>query len=190
MEMAQRACRGYVFALVIATLLLASCSDIQRVGIHQYRVPADSLISQDSFPFFLPRSTADGFIFILNPDAARTEQRNILVQRRDTICARAKGRQAYVNATICAPQRIEWRGRRWRKSGDETFWTFSPEQPSGLPAPFISCYKLEIPGHPGQRQATLPAGDLALTIDLNADELPILEKRFDEAMAALKRWQV
>jgi hypothetical protein len=49
---------------------------------------------------------------------------------------------------------------------------------------------MEIQGHAGLCTAVLPFGDLALTIALNADEVPELEDRFDQAVSALTRWQV
>ena len=179
---------GPITTLALA-LILVGCSDAQRVGKHEFLVDDANLVPKSSYPFFLPRSEDDGFIFILNPDAARTEQRSVLVEERDKICDRAKGAKAFVNSTICARQKVEWLGRRWVRSGDDTFWTYSPETPSSSPAPFISCFKMEIRGHPGLCHATVAAGDLVLTIGLNDDEVPALENTYRQTVSALKRWE-
>lgn len=179
----------YGIAAVSAALLLVGCSNAQPVGTHVYRVPAKHLIAKSSYPFFLPPPKDEGFIFILNPDAPRPEQRNVLVRERATVCAQAKGTPAHVNSTICTPHLVEWRGLPWVRRGDEASWTYSPEAASGSPAPFVSCFAMQMAGHPGLCRATLPADDLALTIDLNADELPQLERRYEQAVSALRTWE-
>ncbi len=178
------------YGLLLAALFLWGCSEeVERVGKHRFRVPPENLIPESERPFFLPEPEEDGFSFLLNPTAARTEQRSVLVQEREMICARARGLKARVNSTICAPEEVEWRGRRWLRNGNETHWTYSPEMPSGSPAPFVSCFKMTIPDHPGLCSATLPADDLALTINLNADELPALEATYERAVSALRIWE-
>lgn len=159
------------------------------MGNHRFRVPPEHLVPESTYPFFLPPPSEDGFIFLLNPTAARTEQHSVLVQKREIICARARGSKARVNSTICAPEQVEWRGHRWLRNGNETHWTYSPEMPSGSPAPFVSCFKITIPDHPGLCGAILPADDLALTISLNADELPALEGTYERAVSALRAWE-
>jgi hypothetical protein len=175
--------------VVLAVFLLGGCGDeLERVGSHRFRVPAENLVPESARPFFLPPPREDGFIFLLNPSAPLAEQRSVLVQERSTICDRARGLKAYVNSTICAKEEVEWRGRGWLRSGDDTNWTYSPGTASGSPAPFVSCIKMTIPGHPGLCSATLPAEDLALTISLNADELPALEAAYNRAVSALRTW--
>ena len=179
----------YSAAAVTVAFLLVGCSDGPRVGVHQYRVPTDHLVSKSSYPFFLPALKYDGFIFVLNPSAPRTTQRTVQVQQRSAICARARGADAYVNSAICAPQTVEWKGGRWLKSGHETFWTYSPETPSGSRAPFVNCFALQMERHPGLCHATLPYNDLAVIISLNDDEMPALEDTYNQAVSSLRSWE-
>lgn len=189
MEVTQMTEPAYTFAFTTAAFLLVGCSDMQQVGSHRYRVPAENLVSKSSYPFFLPPSSDDGFIFILNPGALLTEQHSVLVQERSTICSKAKGREVHVNSTVCAAHKVEWRRRRWLRNGDETFWTYSPETPSRSPAPFVSCHKMEITGHTGLCSATVGADDLVLTIGLNADDLPALDDIYEQSVSALRAWK-
>jgi hypothetical protein len=161
----------------------------QQVAGHLYDVPSANLISKSAYPFFLPESQDDGFIFILNPDAELRQQRTVLVQGRQAVCTRANG-GAYVSRTICGPNEVEWQGRGWVKKGDEMFWNYSPETPVGADAPFVTCHKMEIEGHPGLCTATLALGDLALTISLNDDELPELEATYQRAASLLRAWEI
>ncbi|MFM6931201.1 MAG: hypothetical protein ACKOUT_03030 [Novosphingobium sp.] len=172
----------------VIALLIGGCSDGQRIGKYRYDVPTSYLVPNSSYPFFLPRSDDDGFIFILNPNARLPEQNSVLVEDRNSVCTRAKGGPAYVNSTICAPLEVEWKNRRWVRSGDETFWTYSPETRTGVPAPYVSCFKMQITGHPGLCHATLAHGDLAITIGFKDDELPALQSKYSQALAHLSEW--
>lgn len=176
--------------LLLGAIILGGCNETERVGSHRFHVPSESLVPESDRPFFLPPAGEDGFIFKLNPTAALTEQRSVLVRELAMVCDRARGLKVHVNSTVCAAEDVSWRGRRWLKHGDETFWTFSPETPSGSPAPFVSCFNMEMPGHPGLCHATLAADDLALTISLNADELSSLEATYDSAVSKLRTWEM
>lgn len=176
--------------LLLAVLTLGGCTEPERVGNHRFQVPAENLVPESDRPFFLPPAKEDGFIFTLDPTAALTGQRSVLVQELAMVCDRARGSKAHVNSTICAAQDVGWRGQRWLRHGDEIQWTYSPETPAGSPAPFVSCFKMTIPGHLGLCHATLAADDLALTISLNADEIPSLEAAYDSAVSALRSWEM
>ncbi|GEM_PF-4029357 len=175
---------------VSATALLLSCAKAQQqVANHRYDVPFANLISKSDYPFFLPKSEDDGFIFILNPQADLRERRSVLVQERESVCIRANG-GGYVSRTICGAQNVEWKGHGWRRQGDDTFWTYSPATPAGANAPFVSCHKMEIKGHSGLCSAVLDLGDLVVTISLNDDELPALEEIYERAASLLRSWEV
>lgn len=179
------------FSVVVGAtaLLSASCTNgQQQVSGHRYDVPVANLIPDSSYPFFLPRPTDDGFIFILNPKADLRQQRTVLVEDRATVCRRANG-DGNVSKTICGPNIIEWQGHEWLRRGDDTFWTYSPKTSSGANAPFVSCFKMEIEGHPGLCSATLDLDDLVLTIGLNDDELPALEATYQRAVLMLSSWE-
>lgn len=160
------------------------------MGDHRFRVPSENLVPESDRPFFLPPSQEDGFIFELNPTAPLVEQGSVLVQERGVICDRARGLKAHVNLTICASEEVEWKGRRWLKNGDDTFWTYSPDLPTAANAPFVSCHKMQVEGHSGLCTATLALGDLALTISFDDDELPALEATYERAARMLRSWEM
>ena len=171
-------------------LLLAGCANAQQtVAGHRFDVPSANLISRSDYPFFLPETQDEGFIFILNPEAELRQRRTVLVQEREAVCARANG-LGYVSRTICGSQKVEWQGHNWVKKGDETFGTYSPDAPPGTDAPFVSCHRMQIQGHPGLCKATLALGDLVLTIGLDDDELPELEATYKRAASMLNSWRV
>lgn len=173
-----------------ATALLASCANAQQqVAGHRYNVPPANLIPKSDYPFFLPKSRDEGFIFTSNPEAELRQQRSVLVQNRESVCTRANG-GGYVSRTVCGPQTIDWQGHGWRRAGDDTWWTYSPDTPASLDAPFVSCHRMQIEGHPGRCSATLGLGDLLLTISLNDDELPQLEVTYQRAVSLLRSWEV
>ena len=88
----------YSYALLFVAILLGGCGEgVERVGEHRFLVPKESLVPENSYPFFLPPPKEDGFIFLLNPSAEVTEQRSVLVQEREVVCARASGLKARVN---------------------------------------------------------------------------------------------
>jgi hypothetical protein len=189
MTVARRAITPFSFAVGATAVLVAGCADAQQqVAGHLYNVPSANLISKSAYPFFLPKSQDDGFIFILNPEAELRQQRTVLVQEREAVCARANG-AGYVSRTICGPRQVKWKGHGWVRKGDETFWTYSPDTPSHPDAPFISCHSMEIKGHPGLCSATLTFDGLVLTIGLNDDELPGLETTYQRAVSMLRSWE-
>lgn len=189
MTAARRTLSPFSFAAGATVLLVAGCADAQQqVAGHFYHVPSANLVSKSAYPFFLPKSQDDGFIFILNPEAELRQQRTVLVQEREAVCARANG-AGYVSRTICAPQHVEWEGHGRVKKGDETFWTYSPDTPPNTDAPFVSCHSMETKGHPGLCSATLTLDGLVLTIGLNDDELPGLEATFQRAASMLRSWE-
>lgn len=182
--------KAFRLSVGVTALFLCGCANAQQqVGEHLYDVPEANLIPQSGYPFFLPKSESDGFIFILNPDAGTRQKRSVLVQDREEVCERANGR-GYVSQTICGPQIVEWKGQGWLKTGDDTFWTYSPNAPSAANAPFVSCHKMELEEHPGLCKATLALGDLVLTFSLNDDELPSLEATYQHAASMLRSWEV
>jgi hypothetical protein len=177
-------------AVGATALLLGGCANAeQQVGGHRYNVPPANLIAKSDYPFFLPKSDDEGFIFILNPQAELRQQRSVLIQNRESVCIRANGGGS-VSRTICGEQSVEWKGHAWRRKGDDTFWTYSPATPAGANAPFVSCHKMEIEGHSGLCSAVLELGDLVLTISLNDDELPALEETYERAASLLRSWEV
>lgn len=180
---------GYIGAITV--LLLSGCADAQQqqVAGHRFNVPAASLISKSDYPFFLPKSQDEGFIFVLNPHAELRQRRTVLVQEKEAVCARVNG-EGYVSRAICGPRIIEWEDHGWVRSGDEIFWTYSPDTPSGEDAPFVSCHRMEIEGHSGLCKATLTLGDLMLTISLNDDELPALADTYENAASLLRSWEI
>ena len=190
MSAASRALSSCLYIGTTTVLLLSACANARhQVAGHRFNVPAVNLISKSDYPFFLPKSQDEGFIFILDPQAELREQRTVLVQEKQAVCARANG-GGYVSRTICGPRSIEWQGHGWVRSGDETFWTYSPDTPSGANAPFVSCHRMEIEGHSGLCKATLTLGDLVLTIGLNDDELPALAGIYESAASLLLSWEV
>ena len=175
-------------ALMLFAAIPTACEGTQKVGSHRFYVPSDNLISKGSYPFFLPQSDEEEFIFILNPLEPFTEQHSVLVQELANICERAKGSDAYVNSTICAPTAVAWSDQKWVRVGDDTFWQYRPKNAPNS-AYFVSCHKMEIPGQSGLCHATLPFGDLALDIGFDDDELPTLGQLYLEAGSKLKAWE-
>jgi hypothetical protein len=185
-----RTLKAFRLSLGVTALFLCGCANAQQqVGEHLYDVPEANLVPQGAYPFFLSQSRSDGFIFILNPDAGSRHKRSVLVQDREEVCERANGR-GYVSQTICSSQTIEWKGRGWLKTGDDTFWTYSPNARSAANAPFVSCHEMEQEEHPGLCKATLALGDLALTFSFNDDELASLEATYQQAASMLRSWEV
>ena len=190
MSTATRTLSAFWIAVSATALLIGGCANAQQqVAGHRYDVPPANLVPKSDYPFFLPKSQNEGFIFDLNPEAKLRQQRSVLVQSRADVCARAKA-GGYVSRTVCGPQTTEWQGHGWRKTGDDTWWTYSPETSASVDAPFVSCHKMQIEGHPGLCKASLPSGDLLLTISLNDDELDTLEESFKRAVSLLGEWEV
>lgn len=187
---AARTLSAFRIAFGTTAFLLSGCANAeQQVAGHQYDVSSAHLIPKSDYPFFLPKSQDEGFIFVLNPEAELPQQRSVLVQNRVTVCERANGK-GYVSRTVCSPKTVEWQGRGWRKTGDDTWWAYSPNTLAAADAPFVSCHKMQIEGHPGLCKASLPSGDLLLTISLNDDELHILGEMFQRAVSLLREWEV
>ncbi len=112
-----------------------------------------------------------------------------MVEDREKMCKRANG-GGYVSQTICGSQSVDWRGQGWRKTGDDIFWNYSPDTLSDADAPFVTCHKMEIEGHSGLCTATLPFGNLVLSISLDDDELPYLDATYERAVSMLRSWEV
>lgn len=187
---AARTLSAFRIAVGTTALLLGGCANAeQQVAGHRYGVSSAHLVPKSDYPFFLPKSQDEGFIFTLNPEAELRQQRSVLVQSRVNVCERANG-SGYVSRTVCGPQTVEWQGHGWRRTGDDTWWTYSPDPPAAVDAPFVSCHKMQIEGHPGLCKASLPSGDLLLTISLNDDELHKLGETFQRAVSLLKEWEV
>ena len=177
-------------AFGVTALLLSSCANGQQeVAGHRYNVPEANLVPTSAYPFFLPKTKGNAFIFYLNPQAEIHERRTVLVEERGEVCAGANGR-GYVSRTICGQNQVQWQGFNWIKTGDEVFWTYSPGRPDGSDAPFVSCHKMEIEGHPGMCKATVSFGDLALTIGLDDDEVPKLQEIYQRATSLLRSWEL
>lgn len=190
MSAARRTLSAFGVAFGATALTLGGCANAQQqVAGHRYNVPPANLIPQSDYPFFLPKPEDEGFIFILNPQAELRQQRSVLVEDRESVCIRANG-GGYVSRTICGAQRVEWKGHGWRRKGDDTWWTYSPDTPAGVNAPFVSCHKMQIEGHSGLCSAVLDFGDLVLTISLNDEELPALEETYERAASLLRSWEV
>jgi hypothetical protein len=109
MSAARRTLSAFSVAVGAAALTLGGCANAQQqVAGHRYNVPRANLIPKSDYPFFLPKSEEEGFIFILNPQARPRQQRRVLVQDREGVCRRANG-GGYVSRTICGAQRVEWK---------------------------------------------------------------------------------
>lgn len=190
MSAVRRKLPSFQIAISAAALVLSGCVNAQQhVAGHLFEVPEANLIPRSDYPFFLPSSDEDRFIFILNPSAELRQQRSVLVEARNDLCRRANG-GGYVSQTICGSRDVEWKGKRWFMTGDDDFWTYSPAMPTGANAPFVSCTKMQIEGHSGLCHATLALGDLALTISLDDDELPALEATYERVATMLRSWEV
>jgi hypothetical protein len=180
----------FCVAVGATALLLAGCGSAhQTVAGHRYNVPPSNMIFENHIPFFRPESENDGFIFVLNPEAEPSQQRTVVVEDLDGVCRRSNG-GGYVSRTICGAQKIEWKGRGWRRKGDDTFWTYNPDTPEGENAPFVSCHGMQIEGHSGLCSAVMDLDDLVLTINLNDDELPTLEEKYERAASLLRSWKI
>jgi hypothetical protein len=175
-------------AVLLACLACCGCGgeQVERVGNHRFAIAAKNRIPASAWPAFLPRSSDDGISFVLNPNAALPERIIVGVDARESVCRRAAGGPADVNATICSTFPLRWRGRRLYRSGDEVFWQYAPS-PSGTPV-IARCSPASKRGN-GLCQATLPLGDLILTLHLNDSELPRLEADYDAAASLLHGWE-
>ncbi len=175
-----------------AAFSLAACNNVQNEGGFQFQVPEENLISKSDYPFFLAGwPDTDGFIFILNPEAPLQKHVSVVVSDREDVCANANETNAYVNTSACAPSSIDWRNGPLVRHGDASFWTYSVAAiPDDKPAIFVSCHAMSLEGHPGICTATLPFKSLVLSIGVDDDEVPNLDRVFDRTVTVLENWEV
>jgi hypothetical protein len=82
MTAARRTFSAFSCAVGTTALLLAGCANAQQqVAGHRFNVPAANLISKGDYPFFLPMSQDEGFIFILNPQAEARKKKDRVSSR-------------------------------------------------------------------------------------------------------------
>ena len=170
-------------ALVIAGLLCACSASTQRkLEGRVFDIPKLHNISDSDAPFFLPAlNPQDGFSFYLNPEAARPDRNLIEVASKMRMCARAAGTEARINSTVCAALSMSWRGLSLHKVSDGVFWTYdlptAAEKKS--PASLASCFVLSGDSQSGLCTASLPYGNLVLTIHFRDDQIASLEPLYD-----------
>ena len=84
------------YAITATALLLAGCTKAQQqVAGRHFNVPSANLIPKSDYPFFLPKSQDQSFIFILNPEAELRQRTSVLVQERVAVCERATEKDMY-----------------------------------------------------------------------------------------------
>jgi len=178
---------GALVAMVVCTACFGCTrGQAEQAGSHRFAVPEDYRIPESDRPFFLAPSDDDGFTFILNPTTALAQQVLVGVDTKANICRRAAGTEAYVNSTVCAASPLQWRGRELRRSGDAVFWNYAlvgPEQ-----VVLINCSQVSGPAK-GLCMASLPFGDLVLTVHIDDTEVGRLAADYDAATALLRKWQ-
>ena len=179
--------------LLIATLLSAcSSSSERRLDGRVFDVPKANDISDSDTPFFLPTpDPSDGFSFYLNPEASLPERNLVGVASKKRMCARAAGTEARVNSSVCANRPLSWRGRPLRKVSDGLFWTYQlPAETGHKPPPSLaSCFAMAEASRPGLCTASLPYGDLVLTIHFRDNQVDSLQALYDQSTASLRRWE-
>jgi hypothetical protein len=158
-----------------------------QAGTHRFAVPENYLIPKSDRPFFLPRSDNDGFTFILNPKAALPQQVLVGVDTKSNVCRRAAGTKAYVISTVCAASPPLWRDVKLRRYGDNIFWNYALAGPRQTV--LISCSQVSGPAK-GLCMATLPFGDLVLTLHIDDARAGRLTADYDAATALLRAWEL
>ena len=178
---------GALIAMVVCSACFA-CKQgrAEQAGRHRFAVPEDYRVSESDRPFFLPRSDNDGFSFILNPAAALAQQILVGVDTKANICRRAAGTKADVNSTVCAASPLQWRGRELRRSGDTVFWNYALSEPGQ--AVLVNCSQVSGPAK-GLCMASLPFGDLVLTLHIDDADVGRLAADYDAATALLRVWE-
>lgn len=185
--------RFCIAAPTLVGLLCACSSDVtRRLDGHVFDVPKAYNNADRDKPFFLPSlNPSDGFSFTLNPDAALPEQNTVGVASKRRVCARAAGTSAQINATIFAIAPLSWRGVPLRKVTDGVFWTYdlpaTPENASSRP--IANCFAMADRSGRGLCRASLPYGNLVLTIFLQDDQIDSLKAFYDQSVSLLERWK-
>jgi hypothetical protein len=176
-------------AVVLAFCLATSgCTRTQAeaAGSLRFAVPERNRVSESDRPFFLPRSEDNGFTFVLNPTTSLRHQILVGVDTKANICRRAAGTRTYVNSTVYSATPLRWRGEELRRSGDKVFWAYTLARPDQ--AVLINCSQVSEPAN-GLCMASLPFGDLVLTLHIDDREVGRLAADYDTATALLRSWK-
>ena len=186
--------RCFTIILMSIASLLGACSASaeRRLDGRVFSVPRANDISDSDAPFFLPAlDPSDGFSFYLNPEASLPERNLVGVASKTRMCARAAGKEARINLTVCSTRPISWRGRRLSKVSDGVFWTYDlPVEAGQKTAPSLaSCFAMVRGSRPGLCMANLAYGDLVLTIHFRDNQVRLLQALYDQSTASLGKWE-
>lgn len=177
---------------IVSSLTACSASAERRLEDHVFHIPKANDISDSDAPFFLPAlDPNDGFSFYLNPKASLPERNLVGVASKNRMCARAAGTAAQINSTVCTIRPLSWRDRSFRRVGDDVFWTYDLPAEIGRksPAPLASCFAMSGGTRSGLCTASLPYGDLVLTVHFRDSQIGSLHALYDQATASLRKWQ-
>lgn len=178
--------------LISGSLCACSASTVRKLEGHVFDIPKHNDVSDADSPFFLPTlDPRDGFSFYLNPGANLPDQILIGVASKERMCARAAGADARINLTVCAARPPSWRSLPLRKVSDGVFWTYDlpVQENQKSSASLVSCFAMAEDSQPGLCTASLPYGDLVLTIHFRDNQVDSLEDLYDQADASLRRWE-
>ena len=181
-----------VLFLIFTSLCACSASAERRLEGHVFEIPKQNDVSDSDAPFFLPAlDVHDGFSFYLNPEAGLPDQILIVVASNKMLCARAAGTEARINSTVCATRPPSWQGRPLRKVSDGVFWTYDLPAEAGQKSPTVlaSCFAVGGGSRSGLCTASLPYGDLVLTIHFRDNQVGSLQALYDKASASLRKWE-
>lgn len=181
-------------AAVLWVGLLCSCSTnvTRKLDGRVFDVPKRYDRADSDKPFFLPMlNPDDGFAFTLNPQAALHDQNLISVASKKRICARAAGTKAQVNYTICTTALLSWQGLPLRKVTDGVFWTYDlPATPDhASPRSLANCFAMDEHSGTGLCTASLPYGNLVLTVHLRDNQVSSLQALYDQSVSHLRDWE-
>lgn len=183
----------WIAAASALPLAVIGCGPRDLVGTHSFDVPEAHAVPQSAWPFWLPRSDEQGFLFTLNPRAAPPDQVIVGVSSREDVCRRAAASAAYVNDTVCSSRPFRWEGQPRHRTGDGQFWTYvltesGPATAASRPQVVVSCFAMG-GGIPGRCTAIVPFGDLVLTLSMADPEVPRLEPAYRQATGLLQEWE-
>lgn len=186
--------RRFTAASLLIASSLGACSEsgVRKLEGHLFDIPKPNDIPDSDAPFFLPAlDSRDGFSFYLNPEASLPERNLIGVASKERMCARAAGTQARINSTVCAVRPPSWRGRPLHKVSNGVFWTYDLPAEAGQKSPpsLASCSVMSGGSRPGLCTASLPYGDLFLTIHFRDNQVGSLQALYDQSAANLRKWE-
>ncbi|APX67009.1 hypothetical protein V3I01_12965 [Sphingomonas sp. gentR] len=184
--------RLFAASLAIAGLLGGCSASAERqLEGRVFDIPEANAILENDAPFFLPAlDPRDGFSFYLNPGALLPDLNLVGVASKQRMCARAAGTAARINSTVCATSPLSWRGQPLRRVSDGVFWTYDLPAETGQKPPrsLASCFTMEN-SQAGLCTASLPYGDLVLTIHFRDNQIASLQDLYDQSAASLWKWE-